>query len=132
MASAVLVALLGVQILFRSPLIYRPVQALAQNLFPQGESAPVVNGIQELNLKIVDGKYQLDYQRVKAGIPVRISFSATQFLGCANPIEFDFLPTPVEINVLNQPQPLQFTLDQPGTYGIHCWMDMVRINLIVV
>jgi len=131
LAAAVLVAVLGLQMLMRSPLITKAVTDISSSFVDKGEYAPMKDGAQVIHLRIEDGRYTLDYNRVKAGTPVRVSFSATQFLGCANPIEFDFLDVPVEIDVLKNPEPLEFTIEQSGAYIIHCWMDMTKITLYV-
>jgi len=129
--AALLVALFGLQMMLRSDWISSPISQLTQSLSPVTEFAPLEQGIQKLQLRIEEGHYTLDYNQIKAGVPVQISFSATQFLGCANPIQFDFLTPMVEIDVLKNPEPITFTLDQTGVYVIHCWMNMEKISLYV-
>lgn len=129
--AAILVAVLGLQMTFRSPLVTQALTLVQGSIRSEDHMAPVVDGVQKIQLRIDEGRYTLDYADVKAGVPISITFSATQFLGCANPIEFDFLSPAVEIDVLKQPADLVFTIDQPGSYVIHCWMNMVKITLYV-
>lgn len=129
--AAMLVGILGLQMVFRSPLVTSALSQAQSVTRSDVELAPVEKGVQKIHLRIEDGAYTLDYADVQAGIPIQVSFSATQFLGCANPIEFDFIEPKASIDVLNNPQDLTFTVNEAGAYVIHCWMDMTKITLYV-
>ena len=82
-----------------------------------------------MKLSIVEGRYVLDYNTVKEGIPVELSFDHTQFLGCANPIILSFLNNQV-VDVLQNPKPIRFVPTE-DELKIHCWMNMDKITLYV-
>lgn len=125
LASSMIVLLLGLQMVTQSPIMQNSID----HIFRDVKQAPIVNGIQYVELTIVEGRYVLDYNTVEEGIPVVLSFDHTQFLGCANPIILSFLDNQV-IDVLKDPEPVQFIPTQEEL-RIHCWMDMDTITLYV-
>ncbi len=129
LAAALLVALMGLQMTLRSPLIAAPVNALMQSVTGQKTSAPIVDGYQMVNLHLKNGTYIVDYPNLKVGIPVKLSFSWEGIVGCTNPLELTFLNQTVDVK--QNPQPIVFTPDKKGELEIVCWMHMVRTYLFV-
>ncbi len=110
---------------------YPSISNTIQSLFTNRDQAPIVDGVQRVVLTIQEGRYVLDYNTIQKGIPVELSFDHTQFLGCANPIILSFLDNQ-SVDVLKDPTPIFFTIEDEKTLRIHCWMDMDTINLYVV
>ena len=129
LAAALLVALMGVQMTLRSPLVAAPVSAFMETIIGHKTTAPVVDGYQIVNLHLKNGNYFVDYPRIKAGIPVKLSFSWEGITGCTNPVELSFLN--MTIDVKSNPEPIVFTPDKKGNLEIICWMHMVRTYLYV-
>jgi sulfite exporter TauE/SafE/copper chaperone CopZ len=129
LAAALLVALMGLQMTLRSPLIASPVNALMQAISGEKANAPMVDGYQVVNLHLKNGKYIVDYPNIKAGVPVKLSFSWEGITGCTNPVELTFLG--VRIDVKKNPEPVVFTPDKKGNLEIICWMHMVHTYLYV-
>ncbi len=129
MVSALIVALMGFQIILQSPIVYTPVISVI-NSFAQAKWAPVIDGAQVIHLKIVDGQYQLDADTVKINQSVKIIFDGYErSMGCANPLILTW--DNVSIDVRTNPEPYVFTPTKTGRLEIHCWMDMVRIYIKV-
>ncbi len=129
MISALIVALMGVQIILQSPIVYTPIITII-NSFSQDKWAPVIDGAQVVHLKIVDGQYRLDADTVKLNQPVKIIFDGYErSMGCANPLILTWAN--VRIDIRTNPAPYVFTPTETGRLEIHCWMDMVRIYLEV-
>lgn len=129
-ASAFVVALMGFQIILQSPIVYQPVMAVLSSAVSHSE-APIVNGAQEIHLKIVNGQYKLSANTVKVDQPVRIVFDGYEnSMGCANPLVLTWMN--VRVDIRTNPDPIVFTPSSKGSYEIHCWMNMVRINIKVI
>jgi hypothetical protein len=101
-----------------------------QSIFVDKDQAPIIDGVQRVTLTVKEGRYILDYNTIQQDIPVELRFDHTQFLGCANPIVLSFLDNQM-VDVLKNPDPVIFTIDDNETLRIHCWMDMDTINLYV-
>jgi sulfite exporter TauE/SafE/copper chaperone CopZ len=129
LAAALLVALMGLQMTLRSPLIAAPVSAFVENLSGQKATAPIVDGYQIVNLHLKNGTYIVDYPHIKVGVPVKLSFSWEGILGCTNPLQLSFLNKTVDVK--SNPAPVVFTPDKKGNLEIVCWMHMVRTYLYV-
>ena len=127
--AAVLVALMGIQMTLRSPIVAAPLNDLVMNLTGQKKMAPIVDGYQTVNLHLDRGTYVLDYAAVKAGIPVKLTFSWEGITGCTNPVNLTFINRLVDIK--KNPEPIIFTPEETGKLEIVCWMDMVRTYLYV-
>lgn len=125
LVSSMIVLLLGLQMVIQSPII----QNTVDSIFREVKQAPIVDGVQYVKLSIVEGRYVLDYNTVKEGVPVELSFDHTQFLGCANPIILSFLDNQV-VDVLQDPKPIRF-IPTEDELKIHCWMNMDKITLYV-
>ena len=129
LAAALLVALMGLQMTLRSPLIAAPVNAFMETVFSQKANAPIIDGYQVVNLHLKNGTYIVDYPRIKVGVPVKLSFSWEGIVGCTNPLELTFLNKTIDVK--SNPQPVIFTPDKKGNLEIVCWMHMVRTYLYV-
>ncbi len=130
MISAFVVALMGFQIVMQSPIVYQPVMALIGSVSAT-EQAPVIDGVQEIHLKIVNGQYELTANTVKVNQPVRIVFDGYEnSMGCANPLILTW--SGVKIDIRTNPEPYVFTPTKTGSLEIHCWMDMVRTTIKVI
>lgn len=87
------------------------------------------SGAQEVAVT-VKGGYTPDVIVVKAGRPVRFTFTRQESAACSEKVLFpDFnqsalLPEGQRVS-------LEFTPDQPGEYGFQCQMGMLRGKLIV-
>ena len=129
MISALIVAVMGFQIVLQSPLVYQPVMALISQS-SSSNYAPVEDGIQILHLKIVDGQYKLNANTVKVNQEVKIIFDGYEnSMGCANPLIHTW--DNVRIDIRTNPEPYVFTPKETGRLEIHCWMNMVRITINV-
>ena len=90
----------------------------------------IVNGFQEIAMRIGPGYYEPNRLTVKAGIPVRWTIDGTQASGCTSVL---VVPS------LNIVKPLQrganvveFTPPQPGQLAFSCSMGMVRGTITVI
>jgi sulfite exporter TauE/SafE/copper chaperone CopZ len=129
LASAVIVALMGFQLILQSPMVYQPLSKLLEPYQSQ-KMAPIENGLQTIHLKIINGKYHLDYNAVKVDQAVQIVFDGYEIsMGCANPFYLTWDNT--KINLANDPKPYVFTPNTVGRLEIHCWMNMVRTYIYV-
>jgi len=130
MISAFVVALMGFQIVMQSPIVYQPVMALIGTV-SASDQAPVIDGVQEIHLKIVNGQYQLSANTVKVNQEVRIVFDGYENnMGCANPLILTWSNERVDIRT--NPAPILFTPSKTGKLEIHCWMNMVRTYINVI
>jgi plastocyanin domain-containing protein len=128
--SALIVAMMGFQIILQSPYVYQPVMALIGNV-STSDQAPVVDGVQVIHLKIVNGQYKLDANTIKVNQAVKIIFDGYEnSLGCANPLILTW--SNQKIDILKNPEPIIFTPTKTGRLEIHCWMNMVRTFLKVI
>jgi plastocyanin domain-containing protein len=87
------------------------------------------SGVQEAQI-VVKGGYTPDVLVVKAGQPVRLTFTRQETASCSEMVLFpDFnksatLPPGERV-------PIEFTPEKPGEYGFQCQMGMLRGKLIV-
>ena len=108
-----------------------PVIAGAGNL--QNQNPPlVVGGVQDVYVRALDaGRYDKQEITVKAGIPVRMHFSADSNSGCGRQIVLpDFKLNAISSN--GEEKILEFTPSTPGSYAYRCGMNMFRGVLKVV
>lgn len=81
-------------------------------------------GIQEITI-MVDGGYSPSHIRVKAGLPLRLTFHRRNPSSCVAQVLFpDFhrsLDLPLEASASLELEPTT-----PGSYPFHCGMNMVR------
>lgn len=125
--SSFVILWMGLTMIMQNPTISNSVQSI----FVDKDQAPIIDGVQRVTLTIKEGRYVLDYNTIQQDIPVELSFDHTQFLGCANPIILSFLNDQM-VDVLKNPDPVIFTIEDDQTLRIHCWMDMDTINLYVI
>lgn len=129
--TAVIVLAMGLQIMGQSPLVVSAVSAISAPFQQEARLAPIVDGAQEVHLKIVNGKYTLSADTVKANVPVRIVFDGYEnSMGCANPL---YIPWGMlKVDIRTNPDPIVITPKETGKFWIRCWMDMVRIAINVI
>lgn len=125
--SSFVILWMGLNMIVQNPTISNTIQSV----FVDKDQAPIIDGVQRVTLTIKEGRYVLDYNTIQQDIPVELSFDHTQFLGCANPIILSFLNDQM-VDVLQNPDPVIFTIEEDQTLRIHCWMDMDTINLYVI
>ena len=98
---------------------------------PRGKARAAVgaSGAQEVAIT-VKGGYSPDIIVVKAGQPVRLTFTRQESASCSEQVIFsDFgksasLPEGEAVSV-------EFTPEEPGEYDFHCQMSMLRGKLVV-
>lgn len=93
--------------------------------------ATMMNGYQVVSLNALStGLYDHRVIEVKAGVPVRLTFTADQYAGCGRQLIIpDF-----GVQTIAQPgqsQTVEFTPTTPGQYPYRCGMNMFRGTLIV-
>lgn len=125
--SSFVILWMGLNMIMQNPAVSNTIQSI----FVDKDQAPIIDGVQRITLTIQEGRYVLDYNTIQSDIPVELSFDHTQFLGCANPIILSFLDNQM-VDVLKNPEPIVFTMNEAQTLRIHCWMDMDTINLYVI
>jgi len=95
----------------------------------QTRAATSASGAQEVAV-MVKGGYTPDVIVVKAGRPVRLTFTRQESSACSEQVLFPdfnqsaFLPEGQQVT-------LEFTPDKSGEYGFQCQMGMLRGKLIV-
>jgi sulfite exporter TauE/SafE/copper chaperone CopZ len=129
--TAVIVLAMGFQILGQSPIVATAVSALSVPFKAESKLAPMVDGAQEIRLKIVNGKYAISADTVNVNVPVRIVFDGYEnSMGCANPL---YIPWGMlKVDIRTNPDPIVVTPTETGKFWIRCWMDMVRIAINVI
>lgn len=86
-------------------------------------------GLQEVAV-IVKGGYTPDVIVVKAGQPVRLTFTRQESAACSEEVLFpDFNKS--SLLPEGQPVALEFTPEKPGEFGFQCKMGMLRGKLVV-
>jgi len=98
---------------------------------PKGQTraAAGAGGVQEVAVT-VKGGYTPDVIVVKAGQPVRLTFTRRESSACSEEVLFpDFnksslLPEGEQVT-------MEFTPEKPGEYGFQCKMGMLRGKLVV-
>lgn len=95
----------------------------------KGARLAASDGVQEADI-VVKGGYTPDVLVVKAGQPVRLTFTRQETASCSEMVLFpDFnksakLPPGERVAV-------EFTPERPGEYGFQCQMGMLRGKLVV-
>jgi plastocyanin domain-containing protein len=100
-------------------------------LAPKGQTraAAGAGGVQEVAVT-VKGGYTPDVIVVKAGQPVRLTFTRQEGSACSEEVLFpDFNKS--SLLPEGEPVTLEFTPDKPGEYGFQCKMGMLRGKLLV-
>jgi plastocyanin domain-containing protein len=98
---------------------------------PKGQTraAAGAGGFQEVAVT-VKGGYTPDVIVVKAGQPVRLTFTRQESSSCSEEVLFpDFNKS--SLLPEGQPVALEFTPEKPGEYGFQCKMGMLRGKLVV-
>lgn len=95
--------------------------------------APIVDGVQRIDMRIVDLTYEPHIFTVVQGVPVEWRIDASQARGCA---QFIIAPAADVRAILSTAEPniLRFTPDRPGDIAFNCGMGMAtsgsRITVI--
>jgi plastocyanin domain-containing protein len=98
---------------------------------PKGQTraAAGAGGVQEVAVT-VKGGYTPDVIVVKAGQPVRLTFTRQESSACSEEVLFpDFNKS--SLLPEGEPVKLEFTPEKPGEYGFQCKMGMLRGKLVV-
>lgn len=97
--------------------------------------APMVDGKQVILMTIYAVRYDPNYFKIKAGIPVRWEITVSGQIGCASGalVANGLLNAPVYLNPQQgQVTVAEFTPQKPGKYKFSCTMNMVRGTIEVV
>ena len=98
---------------------------------PKSQTRAAVNesGAQEVAVT-VKGGYTPDVIVVKAGRPVRLTFTRQESASCSERVLFPDFNQSANLSEGEQVT-LEFTPDKAGEYGFQCQMGMLRGKLIV-
>ncbi len=98
---------------------------------PRGQTRAALgaSGAQEVAVT-VKGGYTPDIIVVKAGRPVRLTFTRLESSACSEQVLFPDLGKSASLPE-GEAVNLEFTPDKPGEYGFQCKMGMLRGKLIV-
>ena len=93
---------------------------------------PIINGEQVIRMDALSFKYEPNYFKVRAGIPVKWEITDRGTSGCTNAVisrglfKGEITLTPGEVSVK------RFTPNKAGRYTFSCWMGMVSGAIEVV
>ena len=87
------------------------------------------SGRQEVDID-VRGAYAPDRIEVRAGQPVRLTFTRREANACTAQVVFPDFSIVKDLPV-GRAVPIEITPQRPGEYAFHCGMNMVRGRLIV-
>lgn len=98
---------------------------------PRGRSRAIAGeaGFQEASIT-VKGGYSPDFIVVKAGQPVRFTFTRQESASCSEQVIFSDFGRSAHLPE-GEPVALEFTPDKPGEYEFHCEMGMLRGKFLV-
>ena len=91
--------------------------------------AAVAGGVQEVKVT-VRGGYSPNRIRVRAGIPVRLTFDRQETGDCTSKVVFPDLGASAELPAFTQTS-LELTVESAGEYGFACGMNMIHGVLVV-
>ncbi|MGE0160828.1 MAG: cupredoxin domain-containing protein [Gemmatimonadales bacterium] len=95
----------------------------------EGVAAAVVGGVQEVAVT-VKGGYDPDTIVVKAGAPVRLSFTRRESSLCSEMVVFDGLDRSAKLPE-GETVAVEFTPQAPGEIPFQCQMGMLRGKIVV-
>ncbi len=100
-------------------------------LAPKGKARAALgaSGVQEVAIT-VKGGYSPDIIVVKAGQPVRLTFTRQESASCSEQVIFSDFGKSAALPE-GEPVSLEFTPEAPGEYDFHCQMGMLRGKLVV-
>lgn len=103
---------------------------LASDTLRMTSLAPVKNGVQELEMKVVSSGYSPNYFVVKKGIPVKWKIIGENVFGC----QAYFVIPKLGIQKILQPSEnlIEFTPTKTGFVNFSCGMGMYRGRIEVV
>ena len=97
--------------------------------------APVVEGKQLIQMKVLSVSYEPNYFKVKVGVPVKWEITPSGSPGCASGalIARGLIDGPVYLNPnAGQVTTAEFTPQTAGEYTFSCPMGMVKGKIVVV
>ena len=119
----------GVLVVLDSPItvqsLTRPITHFfsADRFAPAVPEAPLVDGVQQVTITVLDAGYSPNYIRVKAGIPVLLTLQSTNVYTCA--LSFVFREFGIQTFLdSTDSQSFTFTPTKPGKYVFACSMGM--------
>lgn len=89
----------------------------------------MVNGVQEVDLQATIQGYNYNEIQVKAGIPVKLLFTAQQNIGCGSVLLMRDFNVRLQSN--GETESAEFTPSTKGIFAFNCPMNMYRGRLIV-
>jgi uncharacterized protein len=131
--SAILVLILGIIMLNRglvllgSPVSFETIKG--QVIQSEVGQVEIVNGYQEISMKVDRSGWTPDTFTLKKGVPVRWEIDVEELTGCNNEIivnDYD-----LDIKLKKGLNSVEFTPDESGTVQWSCWMGMIPGTFIV-
>ena len=92
-------------------------------------TAALSGGVQEVTVT-VRGGYSPNRVRVRAGLPVRITFDRQESGDCTSKVVFPDFGASADLPAFGQAS-LELTPQNPGEYGFACGMNMIHGTLVV-
>jgi len=93
--------------------------------------ASVTNGIQEITIRVTSGGYTASANKIKKGIPVRLTLVTDNTLGCSRAFTIPDLGISKVLPVTGS-QTIEFTPQKVGRLGYSCSMGMYTGQFTVV
>ncbi len=142
LAAAVLIGMAiygvnGVLLVLGSPItlnnITRPITYFfSDERFAKADyAANTNNGIQQVNIEVLNNGYSPSYVRVKAGVPVQLTLTSNEVYSCALSFILNEFGIKTFLAATDQ-QTFSFTPEQPGRYTYTCSMGMYSGILEVI
>ena len=137
--SYVAAALIGVFALFAingglglmgSPYTLQNYWRVATGEVAVGSSAPVTGGVQEVTITVKNNGYTASATVLKRGVPVRLTLTTDNTLGCARAFTIPDLALSKVLPATGN-ETIEFTPQKTGTLGYSCSMGMYTGAFIV-
>lgn len=94
-------------------------------------AANTINGMQQVNIEVLNNGYSPSYVRVKAGVPVQLTLTSNEVYSCALSFILNEFGIKTFLAATDQ-QTFSFTPEQPGRYTYTCSMGMYSGILEVI
>ncbi|MFH1284986.1 MAG: sulfite exporter TauE/SafE family protein [Candidatus Micrarchaeota archaeon] len=128
-ASAVVVMLLAVTLVWNGLLAFLPVASAAQSGIVLNASAAEARGIQLIRTEVYSYGYKPASVVVEVGKPVRWVLDVKELTGCNNAVKIPSLG--IEKALSRGENVIEFTPTKEGEIEYMCWMGMMRGKIIV-
>lgn len=117
---------------FAVPKLHQPLQQLlgAQQT-PGEQTVPIVDGVQQVNIEVLNTSYQPSLVTVQQGIPVKLTLRSNDVYSCA----LSFVLKEFGIQTFLEPtdeQSFEFTPEKTGEFTFTCSMGMYTGTLRVI